>query len=92
MLIAAFCFGWLVIALATIGLAAPKSRAPIALRIIGALILLGGLLTPFLGTHLAAIIMGWWSQGPGIIRAWAIAAAILGAFIVYAAGPKRRAA
>jgi hypothetical protein len=73
-------------------LAAPLSRAPIALRILGALIVLGGAMTPFFGVRLADIILGWWSQGPGIIRAWATAALVLGVFIVYATGFKRRAA
>jgi len=73
-------------------LAAPMSRVPIALRIVGALIILGGAMTPFFGVRLADIILGWWSQGPGVIRAWATAALALGLFIVYATGYKRRAA
>ena len=77
---------------AVLVLAAPLSRAPIALRILGALIVLGGAMTPFFGVRLADIILGWWSQGPGIIRAWATAALVLGVFIVYATGYKQRAA
>lgn len=65
-------------------LAAPLSRAPIALLILGALIILGGAMTPYLGVRLAEIILGWWSQGPGVVRAWAAAALLLGIFIVYA--------
>jgi hypothetical protein len=73
-------------------LAAPMARFPIALRILGALLVLGGALTPFFGVQLAHIILGWWSQDPGMIRAWATAALALGVFIVYATGYKRRAA
>ena len=73
-------------------LAAPLSRAPFALRILGALIVLGGIMTPYFGVRLADIILGWWSQGPGIVRVWATAALVLGVFIVYATGYKRRAA
>jgi hypothetical protein len=73
-------------------LAAPLSRAPIALRILGWLIAVGGLITPFLGVRLADVILGWWSQGPAVVRAWAAGALVLGLFIVYATGYKQRAA
>jgi hypothetical protein len=69
-------------------LAAPLSRAAIPLRVLGALIALGGAMTPFFGVRVADIILGWWSQGPGIVRAWATAALLLGLFIVYATGSK----
>jgi hypothetical protein len=73
-------------------LAAPLSRAPIALRILGGLVAMGGLITPFLGVRLAEVILGWWSQGSGVVRAWAAGALVLGLFIVYATGYKQRAA
>lgn len=73
-------------------LTAPQSRAPVVLRILGGLIALGGLLTPFVGVRLADVILGWWSQGPGIIRAWASGALVLGLFVVYASNYKSRAA
>ncbi len=73
-------------------LAAPASRATIALRILGIVIVVGGALTPFIGVRLADLILGWWSWGPGIVRAWAAAALLLGVFIIYATGHKRRAA
>ena len=72
---------------------APLSRAPTALRGLGALIAIGGLLTPFIGIPFARIVLGWWSDGgPAIVRVWAAAALLLGAFIVYATLPVRRAA
>ena len=73
-------------------LAAPQSRAPVALRILGALILVGGLMTPFLGVRVADLILGWWSQGPGIVRAWAAGALVIGFFIVYATARQQRGA
>jgi hypothetical protein len=72
--------------------AAPLSRAPFTLRILGAMIVVGGLMTPFVGVRLAEIVLGWWSQGPDIIRAWATGALVLGLFIVYATAQKQRAA
>lgn len=74
-------------------LAAPKSRAPTSLQIIGALVTVGGLLTPFFGVEIAGVILGWWSEGgAAVVRAWASAALALGAFIVYALVNKTRAA
>jgi hypothetical protein len=74
-------------------LAAPVSRAPIALRGLGALIVVGGLLTPVFGAQFATIILGWWSEGGAdVVRMWASAALVIGAFIAYATAPRRRAA
>src|SRR5688572_18819240 len=42
--------------------AAPLSRTPIVLRVLGSLIALGGLLTPFVGVSLARVVLGWWSD------------------------------
>lgn len=70
-------------------LAAPASRAPLALRLLGVLIVIGGVLTPFVGARLADVILGWWSQGPNVIRMWAAGALVLGAFVVYATARPR---
>ena len=73
--------------------AAPTSRTPWGLRIVGALIVIGGLLTPFIGVQFAHLILGWWSEGgAAVVRAWASAALGIGAFIMYANAPIRRAA
>jgi hypothetical protein len=73
-------------------LAAPRSRAPLALRTLGVLITIGGLLTPFFGVELARVVLGWWSEGgPLVVRIWAAAALAIGAFIIYAvARPPRK--
>jgi hypothetical protein len=67
--------------------AAPGSRAPVALRALGALITIGGLLTPFFGVELARVVLGWWSEGgPLVVRIWAAAALAIGAVVIYAVG------
>jgi hypothetical protein len=73
--------------------AAPASRAPKVLRVLGFVIVIGGLLTPFVGIWLGDVIIDWWSAwGNGMVRLWDGAGAALGAFIIYAVAPKRRAA
>jgi hypothetical protein len=73
-------------------LAAPASRAPICLRLVGAAIAVGGLLTPFIGAQFASVVLGWWSEGGApLVRVWAAAGLALGAFIGHAAAPRRRA-
>ena len=80
-----FAFG------ATLVFAAPASRAPTVLMILGALIAVGGLLTPFFGIQFAEVVLRWWAD-VSVVRWWAGAALILGAVIVYATAPKRRPA
>lgn len=72
-------------------LAAPRSRTPLALRVIGWIIFAGGVLTPIIGVAFAESILAWWKQGgPSIVRMWAGVALLLGTFIVYATFPKGR--
>ena len=74
-------------------LAARGSRAPKSLRGVGALLLVVGLLTPFFGIRVARWVLAWWAEGgPGVIRVWAGALLLAGAFIAYASIPDRRAA
>jgi len=68
---------------------APASRAPIVLRVLGALIVAGGLITPFLGVRIGhAILDSWTAGGPGVVRFWAGFSLALGLFIVYATAPR----
>lgn len=72
--------------------AAPASRAPKALRVLGFIALVGGLITPFIGVDRARAISDWWSaQGPVLIRLWPALAFVFGVFIAYAVKPGRRA-
>jgi hypothetical protein len=64
--------------------AAPASRAPWPLRILGAAIAIGGMLTPFWGEAMARTVLSSWdAMGPGMVRLWSAAGAILGAFIIW---------
>lgn len=72
--------------------AAPASRAPAPLRALGFVVLVAGLVTPFFGVERARGIVAWWtSQGEGVVRLWTSVAVALGAFVVYAVAPRRRA-
>lgn len=69
--------------------AAPASRARRGLQILGIIIVVGGLLTPFVGERAAHVILDSWSAGgPGIVRLWASIALAIGVFILYAVGLK----
>src|SRR2546425_552653 len=73
-------------------LVAPSSRAPRVLRLLGFIILVAGLTTPFFGVDRARAVLDWWSaRGPALMRLWAGLAVALGAFVVYAVAPRRRA-
>ena len=71
--------------------AAPGSRAPRFLRVFGFIIVIGGLLTPFVGVWASEHILGWWSaSGPALVRVFAGVSLALGLLIVYAVAPHRR--
>ena len=71
--------------------AAPMSRAPIALRVVGWLIFAGGVLTPIMGHAFAESMIAWWrASGRPVVRAGAAMALLLGSFIVYANFPRAR--
>jgi len=74
-------------------LAAPASRMPRTLRVLGALMVIGGIATPFIGVERARAMVEWWSAlGPVFMRVWASLAVLVGSFIIYAASPGRQAA
>jgi hypothetical protein len=71
---------------------AGTSRLPRTLRVFGALIIVVGFITPFLGIERARAIVDWWSaQGAMFMRAWAAVAVTFGLFIIYAVAPRRSA-
>ena len=68
--------------------AAARSRARWPLRILGAAIAIGGILTPFWGETMArAVLSSWDAGGLGMARLWSGVGAILGAFIIWALTP-----
>jgi hypothetical protein len=75
--------------LALIG-AAAASRLPKTLRILGAFIVVAGIVTPFSGVERTQAIVDWWAaQGTTFMQGWAAFALIFGLFIVYAVTPRR---
>ena len=88
---------WVVAALrVAVGLvlvrAASRSRAPRALRVLGFVVLVAGLITPFFGVERARVVLEWLTaRGPGLTRLWGAVAIAFGASIAYAAAPARRA-
>jgi hypothetical protein len=72
----------------TLFLAAPTSRVPRVLRVLGVLILVAGLITPFIGPERArAALDAWTAGGLGVVRAGAAFALAFGAFLVWALLP-----
>lgn len=73
--------------------AARRSRMPRALRAIGIVIIIAGLITPLFGVERSASMFAWMTtRGPTFVRVVAIFALALGAFILYAATPRRGSA
>jgi len=74
-------------------LAAHTSRMPRLLRVLGIIAVIAGAATPLLGVNGAQAIATWVSQqGLGLVRVFGLLALAIGATIVYACGPQRRAA
>ena len=72
--------------------AAPTSRLPRAIRTVGIVILVAGLITPFLGLDRFRGILEWLSaQGPTATRIWAGVALAFGCLLIYALFPRSRA-
>jgi hypothetical protein len=80
-------FGALLILVAT------ESRTPTALRVLGAFIVVAGLLTPLFGTERAVEVFGWFSEhGPFLMRAVAVVPFVVGLLLAYAINSHRRVA
>ena len=72
---------------------ASASRMPRTLRVIGVLVIVAGLFTPFFGVERSKAILNWWSsQGPLSIRTLGGVAIIFGLFLVYVVNSPRRIA
>jgi hypothetical protein len=80
-------FGTLLILVAT------QSRMPRTLRVIGAFIVVAGLLTPLFGTERFGQVFAWFSgQAPFLVRAVAVLPFVVGLFFVYSINSHRRVA
>ena len=66
-------------------LAAPASRAPEVVRLLGLIIIAAGLLTPLFGVERLRRILDWWSRrGAAFMRVWAGVALAVGLLLAYA--------
>ncbi len=73
---------------AALFLAAPGSRAPTTLRILGVVVLVAGIVTPFVGVDRARAVVDWWmGQGTTLVRLWATVALAIGLFLASAVRP-----
>ena len=69
---------------------APISRMPKVLRVLGILVIIAGVLTPFFGVEHSRAVLDWWSnQGPSFMRVLASVAVAFGFFIVYVVTRRR---
>jgi hypothetical protein len=72
---------------------AATSRAPLTLAVLGIVILISGLVTPFIGVERSRAIFEWWAARPELVmRVWGALVVVLGALVVYGvSGGRRRA-
>ena len=75
---------------------ASASRAPKALRVLGYVILIVGIMTALMGLvgigRARASIEWWLQQGSSVVRLTGVLILALGSFVAYACAPARRAA
>jgi hypothetical protein len=70
---------------------ASRSRMLKTLRVIGAVILINGAVTPLFGVERSEALLSWFSnRGPAFVRIVATLAIAFGAFVVYVVSPRRR--
>ena len=70
---------------------APTSRAPKTLRVLGAITVIAGIITPFLGVARVQAIAAWVSQhGSGLLRLTALVALAIGSLVAYTCAPAPR--
>ncbi len=69
-------------------LSADSSRAPHFLQIVGAIAIVSGLVTPFVGVRRFDAIMGWWAgRAPDLVRVWCVGLLLFGMSLVWAVFP-----
>jgi hypothetical protein len=74
-------------------LAAPLSRAPRTLRVLGLIVIIAGLMTPWFGVARAQAVLNWLANaGPSLMRLDAVVGLAIGGFLVHVfRTPTRRA-
>jgi hypothetical protein len=72
--------------------AARTARIPWLLQLLGGFAIVAGIATVFIGVDRARAIAEWMSQqGVGAVRVFGLLPLVLGALVIYACGPVRRA-
>ncbi|AKU95359.1 hypothetical protein AKJ09_02023 [Labilithrix luteola] len=70
--------------------AAPSSRSPVGLGIVGAFAIGEAVLAPLLGFGKTQVVAKWWAAlTPGVLRLWALVGLAIGVLIVLAVAPRR---
>lgn len=89
--------GLYVVAVARVGIgfiliqAAPASRYPTVLRVLGIVVMIAGFATPLFGVERSRAMLDWWAgQGLVFVRMEACLAIVIGGFLAYAVSPSRR--
>lgn len=68
--------------------AAPGSRAPLLIWILGMFVFVAGLITIAIGFERFGRLMSWWlKQGLGLVRGWAFLAMAFGVYLAYVLWP-----
>ena len=68
--------------------AAPQSRAPLLLQVLGVVAIIAAIVIPFMGIERFKAMLGWWTKlSTGSQRAWSLVAVALGAAILWALLP-----
>ena len=67
-------------------LAAPETRLPMLIQVLGILFILAGVAIPLLGTERVDRLAGWWlARSDSILRLWALVTIAFGGLIVWCA-------
>ncbi len=65
--------------------AAPLSRFPTTLQVVGVIFVVAGIAMPFIGLARFKSMVAWWlNKPPSFTRVWAVATLALGVFFVWA--------
>lgn len=68
--------------------AAPQSRAPLLLQVLGVVAIIAAVVIPLMGVDRFKALVDWWGQlSPGAQRLWSLVAVVFGAVILWALLP-----
>jgi hypothetical protein len=69
-------------------LSAPESRIPELILVVGVVVIIRGVITPFMGVERSRRLLDRWSaQGLAFLRGWAVLTLVLGLSLMYAITP-----